>query len=441
MAQVKYLAAGFLNDAEKLLQDFIHGNSLEFSAFVKIWKKRNFSLICALRPHERELREFTQEIFNITIDFLNDKSLFYQVGGVFLLYALYRNQILKSPVKIRLTPEQFEIISTLRGESSVCNNRSFYYVVKYLIKNSFYFVACPSVMGPSSASAQETRKKEYIDSNPLDIEVDTLESDLMELIDSNIINRLDESFARYQANMAMAKYPVTAVSDCQSRPFKTLAVQIKQLLNCTATSSKITTGVMSSFSNDACKGSIGSRRAQLKAAAFAGSVSMAHEYRTMLQNYPATSCISESESALELPSNPNPPVRKIAIRKKKKRVPKYLRKVGRPKKYASDESSDEWDLNPVEVVAESSQPGVRKRRAPRDTGLVGKRRSYIDKDVEDVYLKFKKVCEKFLPQSDESSLSSDGSESSLRDCKDVAFSEKKDKDSLFPNDIVEEQKC
>ncbi|GIY31236.1 uncharacterized protein CEXT_321731 [Caerostris extrusa] len=433
MAQVKYLAAGFLNDAEKLLQDFMHGNSLEFSAFAKIWKKRNFSLIYALRPHERELREFTQEIFNITIDFLNGKSLFYQVGGVFLLYALYRNQILKSPVKIRLTPEQFETISTLRGESSVCNNRSFYYVVKYLIKNAFYFVACPSVMGPSSASAQETRKKEGI-------EVDSLESDLIELIDSNILNKLDESFARYQANMAMAKYPVTAVRDCQSRPFKTLAVQIKQLLNSAETSSKCTTAVMSSFSNDACKGSIGSRRAQLKAAAFAGSVSMAHVYRTMLQNYPATSCISESESALELPSNPNPPVRKIAIRKKKKRVPKYLRKVGRPKKYVSDESSDEWDLNPAKVVAESSQPGVRKRRAPRDTGLVGKRRSYIDKDVEDVYLKFKKVCEKFLPQSDESSLSSDESES-LRVCKDAAFSEKENnKDSLFPNDIGG-QKC
>ncbi|KFM76995.1 hypothetical protein X975_21671, partial [Stegodyphus mimosarum] len=53
----KYIAAGFLYDAEKLLKDFIAENSVEFKVFASVWRKHYFSLIYMGRQNERELSE------------------------------------------------------------------------------------------------------------------------------------------------------------------------------------------------------------------------------------------------------------------------------------------------------------------------------------------------------------------------------------------------
>ncbi|KFM80389.1 snRNA-activating protein complex subunit 1, partial [Stegodyphus mimosarum] len=145
----RYIAAGFLHDAEKLLNDFTAENTVEFKVFASVWRKHHFSLIYMGRPNERELSEFTSEIFRISMQFLDTGVPFLQnVGGVYLLYGLFRNQILNPPVRIRVILSDFRNFLRIRHTAAVAAYRSLHYVIDYMIENSFNFVGAPRLLGP-----------------------------------------------------------------------------------------------------------------------------------------------------------------------------------------------------------------------------------------------------------------------------------------------------
>ncbi|GBM77844.1 hypothetical protein AVEN_132207-1 [Araneus ventricosus] len=365
MAELKYVAAGFLNDAERLLLDFIRENSMEFSIFAEVWKKHNFSLIYAGRANGKELREFTLEIFLISINFLESGSLLYQVGGTFLLYALYRNQILSPPLKIRLILNQFKTILALLDISRAENYRSLHYVISYLVENSFDFAACPKLKGPNSIRNEVYKEK---DEQHPKVQESDIKYELTEIVETNVFYEIDESFTHYEKTVRSLNNPFVDMTS-KHPSFKKFARQIDELLNEGKISDQDTG---TSLKNSA----IGSRRALLKAAAFSNPV---YHYLSHDENA-TTSCVSDGiESAVEVPSNP--PVPASAPRKKRP-FRRGRRKVGRPKKLPSDRLIEvEVPPNPAKSTQEKGLSG-RRRRRPRGPQFTRIRNYYAEDSAD-----------------------------------------------------------
>lgn len=368
MDKVKYIAEGFLNDAEKLLGDFIRENSMEFSVFAEIWKKHNFALVYLGRPSEKELNEFTREIFYLSTKFLVSTSLLHQVGGIFLLYALYRNQILSPPVKIRIMLEQFKNILSIRDMLVTCESRSLHYVINYLIENSFDFVAYPRLLGPVSLRNSEIPAQIFSDrySNFQT----TMTSELTEFKDSNVLKEIDRLYGQYVK--ACQSLNISTLSVVRSGTFRNLSSRMDELLKWVNKNEKSVPDsppveykeLKPLPSQTVPQINIGSRRAQLKALAFGGTLP---SVESSAENHPTTSGTNEgNESACNEVSVPDTSVLK-------KRMHKGKKNIGRSKRSESKEV-DEFESNPIKVA-----PVDVKRRRRRSEAFTRTRRYYMDK--------------------------------------------------------------
>ncbi|XP_015905142.1 snRNA-activating protein complex subunit 1-like [Parasteatoda tepidariorum] len=192
MAQ-KYIAEGFESDAGLLLNEFALKESAEFKVFADIWKKRNFAFIYMGRETSKELGEFTNEVFTLSSGFLKSDSFWHQIGGVFLLYALYRNQILNPPIPIRMELSKVEILKRLLDKAVADKLYSLHYVLDYLFKNTFELVAFPTLLGPAlrtfDKSKGEFEKK---------LRMSDFKCNLEELMENKVLEGLHESFSKYE---------------------------------------------------------------------------------------------------------------------------------------------------------------------------------------------------------------------------------------------------
>ncbi|GFQ99433.1 snRNA-activating protein complex subunit 1, partial [Trichonephila clavata] len=83
---------------KSLCWNSIAENSTEFSVFADKWKAHNFAAVY-LGRQQYELQQFTQEIYQITLNYLRSTSFYRRVGTIYLLYALFRNQIHNPPIR------------------------------------------------------------------------------------------------------------------------------------------------------------------------------------------------------------------------------------------------------------------------------------------------------------------------------------------------------
>ncbi|GFS65593.1 uncharacterized protein TNIN_248051 [Trichonephila inaurata madagascariensis] len=358
MDKVKFVAEGFLTDAEKLLGDFVKENSMDFSVFAELWKKHKFSLIYLGRPNEKELNEFTREIFYLSTKFLYSTSLLYQVGGIFLLYALYRNQVLSPPAKIRILSDQFKSILSLRDTVAACESRSLHYVINYLIENSFDFVAYPRLMGPLSVSNAEVPDKILSEFNS---SIQTaMESELTEFVDSNLLKEIDELYAQYVE--ACQSLNVSALSVARSGKFKNLSSRMNKLLKWVSKTKSVPNDP--SVENDKApkspppqetvpQNNIGSRRAQLKAFAFGGTLPSVDDSTENLG--------SREENELACNGTPIPDASVP-----KKRTWKSKKKIGQSRRCTTEEvdKRSEFESNPNQI--KDAVVGVKRRRRRRE---------------------------------------------------------------------------
>ncbi|GFW47788.1 snRNA-activating protein complex subunit 1 [Trichonephila clavipes] len=356
MDKVKFIAEGFLTDAEKLLGDFVKENSMDFSVFVELWKKHKFSLIYLGRPNEKELNDFTREIFYLSTKFLYSTSLLYQVGGIFLLYALYRNQVLSPPAKIRILSDQFKSILSLRDTVAAYESRSLHYVINYLIENSFDFVAYPRLMGPLSVSNTEVPDKILSEFNS---SIQTaMESDLTEFVDSNLLKEIDELYAQYVE--ACQSLNISALSVAKSGKFKNLSSRMDKLLKWVNKTKSVPSDL--SIKNKEPKSpppqetvpqiNIGSRRAQLKAFAFGGTLPSDGSTENLRSK-------EENEFPCNGTSVPDASV-------PKKRTWKSKKKIGQSRRCTTEEVDErpEFESNPN--LIKDAAVGVKRRRRRRE---------------------------------------------------------------------------
>lgn len=337
MSKLKFVSDSFHQDADILLEEFSKKDSKHFSAFAEVWKERGFPFIFMGYDDDDKLKKFTEEIFHVASKFINPSTLIRQIGGIYLLYALYRHQTLNPPVRIRIVLDQMTTITKLSNFLSFEDHKSFHYVVSYLVKNSFDFVACARPMGPTmSVKLTEDWKRECKD-NLFSMQVD-LKKDMTDLAESKSLKEIGDLIAEYSAANKAIKAP-SAVNDV-ARSLLEFTSRLESMLgSAVQTKKSISTSTFLSSS------SIGSRRVDLKMKAF-GVVACS---KTGIATNLSDKDIIESDDDLPILRPKRRPLRR-------KRGP---RKVGRPKKEIKDESDDSLD----EPVMQKSSANKNNRRS------------------------------------------------------------------------------
>ncbi|XP_013378808.1 snRNA-activating protein complex subunit 1 isoform X2 [Lingula anatina] len=135
--------AGVLVDMQSFVEEFTATESVRYEQFAEIWREKKMSLIFCGRQTERELKEFTEDMFSVVLQYLGSSQTFQvQVAGLFLLYGLYHTQPLKPKAKVRVTREQFQSILQFHREVKNQGHLDVDYVFQKLkIQRAFDFVA------------------------------------------------------------------------------------------------------------------------------------------------------------------------------------------------------------------------------------------------------------------------------------------------------------
>ncbi|GFW92499.1 snRNA-activating protein complex subunit 1 [Trichonephila clavipes] len=307
MKGMKFIAAGFANDAEKLLLEFIKENSTEFSVFADKWKALNFAAVY-LGRQQVELQQFTQEIFQITLKYLKSVSFYRRVGTIYLLYALFRNQILDPPIRIRVTLEQFKAFLEFQDIAEINDYKTLHYVIDFMIKNAFDFVANGFLFGPKTSKFQKEQESET------EFILNDFRGEINEIIDSSILKGVTDCSEFYKK----LKDKFQDLKWTEGIDFEAKMQALYNILN--DEPNKNTSEENSNEMNFPTEETedIGVRRAKLKAASF----SQRALFRQLNPNDPEDE--EEPDRLIICPSVPK--------RKRKKRVPKEERRKGRPPK-------------------------------------------------------------------------------------------------------------
>lgn len=331
---MKYIAAGYPKDAEKLMLDFISESSTDFSVFINKWKAHNFAAVY-LGRQKCELQQFTQEIFQITLNYLRSTSFYRRIGTIYLLYALFRNQILDPPVKIRIVLHEFKVIQDIHDIAEKNGSKELYYVIEFLIKNAFDFVAKGFLYGPKSSKFQKDTEPEFL--------FNDFKREIAEVIDNDVIKEvtdLNDLYIPIKLKFQDPKW--TECLDLRARMqalYEIVDVGTSQ--NAPDTHDTVEVEVLPKEQDD-----IGARRAKLKSSSFTKPA--------LFRQLNASDQEGEEESE-RLHICPNVPKRK-----RKKRLPKEDRRKGRPckikKEDLSMESSDEEKSEVKSIYARKPGP-------------------------------------------------------------------------------------
>ncbi|CAG4938974.1 unnamed protein product [Colias eurytheme] len=145
MAQNKYykvyIADGFKEDCEELIQRCSQLDTLNFYTFSEVWKDMNFACIYQGRQSGAEIAELSEELVHIGKQFmLANTSNFKEIkAGIYLVYALLTQQPYTDFAWLRLTPDD---VSTVKRIETVARREKQFDVVyilgDILIKHTHY---------------------------------------------------------------------------------------------------------------------------------------------------------------------------------------------------------------------------------------------------------------------------------------------------------------
>lgn len=194
-----YPAAGFQDDAAKLLQRFVATKSIRFEEFLKVWKASNFTFIYLGRNGMREQREFVEEAFRVLLKYIMPPyNLQVRVGGIYTLYSIYNTQTSKYKAKIRIPLSCWPKFCDLEKEILEHKHLDAAYVIRKLnADRAILLCAYPSMLSVdemyvmtglsgSSVTDSATHGRKYEQTNPLAI-----------LIEDDTIGQLDAVHEKY----------------------------------------------------------------------------------------------------------------------------------------------------------------------------------------------------------------------------------------------------
>ncbi|GBN64359.1 snRNA-activating protein complex subunit 1, partial [Araneus ventricosus] len=335
MPGIKYIAAGFVQDAEKLLTEFVRENSPEFSVFVHFWKKHNFAGVFLGRS-SAELQQFTHEIFQLTLKFLVTADLYHQIGAIYLLYALFRNQIVEPPTRIRIVLQQYEHFLELRRLAMKERYKALHYVIGYLMEHGFDYIAHPTLVGPRNSKHNMEIEKKALQMACM---LKDLKDHSMSLFESNSLEEIQELNKAYTELTKSIPFKNNVFQEENDFNMETQFKNLSRLIGAGKNDSEAYS------QNEKAYDSIGSRRAQIKSNAFASKawfrqlnptdddedegIDRFTRSRAQRKSLSRKAKLSkETEEDEESDDKVVKPKRRV----KRVRLPKGKRRIGRPRK-------------------------------------------------------------------------------------------------------------
>ncbi|XP_015929144.1 snRNA-activating protein complex subunit 1-like [Parasteatoda tepidariorum] len=382
MCACKYIAAGFMNDANKLLNDFAKCEDNDFKTFCNVWKEHKFAHIFMGRPDYKEFREFTSEIYQLTLDYMMSSSTESQIAAIYLLYSLYKSQGVILPVKIRITQSQYQVFQQIHSHAVRKKIFTLLYILDYLKKNCLDLVANGSLYGPCCSLNKDTLMKPKADQVGI---LSDLKQDMTLFQESKTILNLKKMRSQYLKQKDSIMSASCNVGADKGSDIVKSYERFDFDLDVLAHGRRHAARRNLDNSSD-----IGNRRAMLKKSSYK---------RRALFRY------------LNPEEEPNEDTEKsevVPIKKKrqyKKRLPVNERRVGRPRKRPVDrDSSDESEGSPPST----SKPDTVKNNKRGPTGR--KKVSYLKNHEGPVILEKKTPKKELIVDDDYTSTSDDSSD-------------------------------
>ncbi|XP_038218365.1 snRNA-activating protein complex subunit 1-like [Zerene cesonia] len=136
-----YIADGFKDDCEELIQKCSQLDTLNFYTFTEVWKEMNFPCIYQGRQSGAEIAELSEEVVYVAKEFmLANTSNFKEIkSGLYLVYALLTQQPYTNFAWLRLTAD--DICAVKRIETVARREKQYdvlYILGTVLIKHTQY---------------------------------------------------------------------------------------------------------------------------------------------------------------------------------------------------------------------------------------------------------------------------------------------------------------
>lgn len=179
------------SDCEELLSRFQRTDSVRFELFSNIWREMKFSEIF-YGTVKRRKRVFSQLILETACTFfLPPFSFQIRVGGLYLLYSLYRCQTAMPPEKIRLALKDWEDVKKFEKDSVNAQHFDVVYILQWLMfHKAFHFTAMPTLL--------TFNKKRKVERAPLCEEFIERASRPQELISVDLLEELSNIHELYE---------------------------------------------------------------------------------------------------------------------------------------------------------------------------------------------------------------------------------------------------
>ncbi|CAJ1074526.1 snRNA-activating protein complex subunit 1b [Xyrichtys novacula] len=144
-------------DCEEILHRFQQQESVRFEIFSKIWREMKFSEIFYGLPAQHEKRKFSRLILDTACSYLLPPYSFQiRVGGLYLLYSLYRCQTFSPPEQIRVALKDWEYVEKFEKDALEAKHLDVVYILHQLMCfKAFHFTAMPTLL-----TFQKKRQKE-----------------------------------------------------------------------------------------------------------------------------------------------------------------------------------------------------------------------------------------------------------------------------------------
>ncbi|XP_042902051.1 snRNA-activating protein complex subunit 1 [Parasteatoda tepidariorum] len=371
MSTYKYIATGFIDDAKKLYDDFAKCPNNDFKTFCNVWKKYKFRCIFMGCTDQKELREFTNEIYQLTLNYMGSSSFDSQIAAIYLLYALYRNQDEISPVRIRVSKLQYRNIQQIHEYAVNKKAHELHYIIDYLKANCLELVANSTLYGPCCSLNKDNLIKSS--ANQLVILTD-LQQSMSNFHDNDVITNLKKMRDQYSELKHTIMSAPTYVRDNDSSLINDYEEKNRKLneilgknVNYSDSSCYAGKNNKSSLGPVIEKSDIGRRRLEIKNAASEMKVMIP---KTKYHEELIEECVNNEVTDSEI----------ISLKRKRfynKRLPVNKRRIGRPKKHTEKISSCESDDSDFKYSFQIlPNPVTKTKRGPTGRRKVSYLRNY-----------------------------------------------------------------
>ncbi|XP_056621065.1 snRNA-activating protein complex subunit 1a [Triplophysa dalaica] len=135
----------FKNDCEEFLGCFQQTETVRYEEFSVIWREMDFSSVFFGNQSHHEKKSFTRLALTIVCNyFIPPYSFQIRVGALYMLYALYNQQLVWPKEKIRVALKDWFQIQQFIAEAKTCQHLDVVYIFCRLLSDkAFYFTAMP----------------------------------------------------------------------------------------------------------------------------------------------------------------------------------------------------------------------------------------------------------------------------------------------------------